>query len=564
MTDSAHHGDSGIARTARILRFLLKYRRAGVFTGLDLDAIAADQTAEPTVHGKPEEFVADLEALGPTFVKIGQSLSTRPDMVPPAYLHALERMQDHVAATPFADMRAVLEDELGAPINKVFEHFDETPLGTASLAQVYRATLHDGGDVAVKVQRPGVAEAVRGDLDLLAKLAGRADHLTDLGGRVHFADWVHEFRKALLGELDYRIEAENLDHFRERLRGYPQLLVPAPAWDLTRRRVLTMELLVGTKVTELSGLRRVEQKLDSLATALMRGYLDQAFVHGQIHADPHPGNLLVTTDGRLALFDLGMVAHVPPRLREHLLKLLFAAVDGRGEEVAEEAMAMSTRLQDFDGEHYLREVGQTVARYAAHSSAQGGLSEGRLLIELVRLATACGMRPPPEMSVLGKTLLNLEQVAHALDPELDVKAVVEAHLEHVMRGRLRKSFSAANLANEAMEVQALLREGPRKLVDILSLLADNRIQLRLTGLDESYLVQSLQKLANRITAGLITAALILASALMMRVDTQVHLFGYPAIAMVLFLVGVILGIALVLSVIFGDRKAKPHEERGAR
>lgn len=566
MTDSApqpDHQQGGLARTAQILRFLLKYRRAGVFTGLDLDDVTTDPVQQPQQEGKPEEFVADLEALGPTFVKIGQSLSTRPDMVPPDYLAALERMQDDVAATPFARMQAVLQDELGVKPHKVFETFDETPLGTASLAQVYRATLHDGRAVAVKVQRPGVAEAVRGDLDLLAKLASRADQMTDLGGRMHFADWVHEFRKTLLAELDYRVEAENLDRFGEHLRSYRELIVPAPIWDLTRTRVLTMELVRGTKVTELSGLRRTEQKMDTLASALMRGYLDQVFVHGEIHADPHPGNLLVTDDGRLALFDLGMVAHVPPRQREQLLKLLFAAVDGRGEEVAGEAIAMGTRLQDFDGERFLREVGQMVARYAAHSGSQG-LSEGRLMLELVRLSTACGLRTPPEMSVLGKTLLNLEQVSHALDPDLDVKAVVESHLEQVMRGRLRKTFSAANLASELIEVQALLREAPRKVTDILSLLADNRLQVRLAGLDESFLVESLQKLANRITAGLITAALIVASAMMMRVDTDTRLFGYPAIAMVLFLIGAGLGIALVLSALFGDRKAKPHEERGPR
>ncbi len=555
--------EGSVARTAHILHFLLKYRRAGVFTGLELDGTGINDIAPPDTEGKPEEFVADLEALGPTFIKIGQSLSTRPDMMPPAYLEALERMQDDVAPVAFEQMRAVLEDELGVRMHKVYETFDETPLGTASLAQVYRATLHDGRAVAVKIQRPGVAESVRGDLDLLAKLAGRADSITDLGGRMHFADWVHEFRKTLLGELDYRVEAENLDRFGEHLAEFPELVVPAPVWDLTRHRVLTMELITGTKVTEISGLRRTEQKMDHLAAALMRGYLDQVFVHGEIHADPHPGNLLVTDDGRLALFDLGMVAHVPPKQRDRLLKLLFAAVDGRGEEVAGEAIAMSTRLKDFDSERFIREVGQSVSRYAAHSSSLG-LSEGRLMLEIVHLATNCDLRTPPEMAVLGKTLLNLEQVSHALDPELDVKAVVEDHLEHVMRGRLRKSFSIANLASELIEVQTLVREGPRKLSDILSLLADNRIQVRLTGLEESHVVESLQKVANRITAGVITAALILASAMMMRVHTQTHLFGYPAIAMVLFLIGAVLGVILVLSALLSDRKAKPHEEPGPR
>src|SRR5687767_12514026 len=444
----------GLARSAQILRFLLKYRSAGVFSGLDLDAAVAQADQPLPAEGKPEEFVRDLEALGPTFIKIGQALSTRPDMVPAPYLAALERMQDNVEPIGFDEVRAVVEEELGVRISKAFAEFEESPLGAASLAQVHRATLRDGRRVAVKVQRPGITEVIVADLDALASLAGKADRITDLGRRLRFADWVHEFRKTLLAELDYRTEAENLDRFNEHFAGYPELFVPAPIWDLTRARVLTMELVDGTKATELSGLRRTEQKLGGLATTLMRAYLDQVFVHGEIHADPHPGNLLVTHDGRLALLDLGMVAHVPPKQRERLLKLLFAAVDGRGEEVAIEAIALGTRLEDFDDGRFVREVGQTVARYAAHSGSQS-LSEGRLLLEVVRMATACGLRTPPEMSLLGKTLLNLEQVAKALDPELDVKRVVEDHLEHVMRKRMRKAFSPANLASELMEVQSL-------------------------------------------------------------------------------------------------------------
>ncbi len=310
-------------------------------------------------------------------------------------------------------------------------------------------------------------------------------------------------------------------------------------------------------------MRRTEQPLDVLASALMRGYLDQVFVHGEIHADPHPGNLLVSDDGRLALFDLGMVAHVPPKQRERLLKLLFAAVDGRGEEVANEAIAMGTRLEDFDEERLMREVGQLVARYAAHGGSQM-LSEGRMMLELVRLATVCGLRTPPELSLLGKTLLNLEQVSTALDPKLDVKKVVERHLEHVMRERLKKSLSPSNIASELIEMQALLRESPRKVSDILSLLAENKLQMRITGLEESHLMESLHKIGNRISAGVITASLILASAMMMRIDTTNRLLGYPAIALVLFLVGVALGLTIVLSAMFGDQKAKPHEERGPR
>lgn len=564
MTDSNTPSHShGLARKAQILGFLLKYRNAGVFS-FDMDPpLPGAGVPESSGDSHPEQFVSDLEALGPTFVKLGQSLSTRPDMVPPEYLAALERMQDNVDPLPFQSVQEVIERELGMRPDRVFSRIDEAPLGCASLAQVHRAWLRDGREVAVKVQRPDIAGVIAEDLDLLATLAGQADRMTEIGRRMHFADWVGEFRKSLSAELDYRVEAQNLDRFAGHFARYPELSVPAPVWDLTRTRMLTMELVHGTKVTDISGIRRTEQDMGHLAGTLLRAYLDQVFVHGEIHADPHPGNMLLTPDGRLALFDLGMVAHVPPRQRDRLLKLLFAAVDGRGEEAAAESIAMGTRLEDFDEARYVREVSQLVARYAARSETQG-ITEGRLVLELVRFSASCGLRTAPELSLLGKTLLHLEQVSTALDPALDVRRVMESHLESVMRGRLRKSFSAASLASEAMELQALVREAPRKIGDVLSLMADNRMQVRVTGLEEARLLDSLHKIANRITAGLVTAALIIGAALLMRVDGGPRLLGYPALALVLFVVAAAIGLVLVGSALFGDRRPRPHEETGPR
>lgn len=550
----------GLARTAQIVSFLFKYRAAGVFSGLDLPSETA--VADDTDTG-PEAFVDDLEALGPTFIKIGQALSTRPDMVPADYLLALQRIQDNVQPLPFDVVRDTVESALGARLGKIFETFDEVPLGAASIGQVHAATLRDGRRVAVKVQRPDISAGIHADLQALAGLADKADRFTDLGRRVRFADWVSEFGKTLLRELDYRTEAENLQRFHEHLEAYPTLFVPRPLWDLTSSEVLTMELVDGIKVTDVSGLRRTEEPLGELAGTLMRGYLDQMFIHGEIHADPHPGNLLLTTDGRLALLDLGMVVHVPPRRRDQLLKLLFAAVDGRGEDVAQEVVAMGTRLEDFDEDRFVREVGQRVARYAA-ASGRSSQSEGRLVLDVTVMATACGLRVPPELSLLGKTLLNLEAVSQALDPHLDVKRVVEEHLDHVMRERMRKSLSLAHLASEAMELQSLVRGAPRKISDILGLLAENRLQVQLTGLEESRLMENLQKIANRISAGIITAALILGSVMLMRVETESRLFGYPALALVMFLLAAALGVGIVASALLRDRRARPREERGVR
>ena len=547
----------GMNRRSQILRLLLRYRNSGVFSGMNLDAGAVHDVPP---EGNPEQFVTDLESLGPTFVKLGQMLSTRPDMVPVEFATALERMQENVAPIPVERVAAIIEKELGASVSKLFASFDPVPLGCASIAQVHRAELHDGRQVAVKVQKPEVAAQLRSDLDVLRSFALAADHLTQVGRRVRLRDWLNEFAKTLMQELDYQAEAENLQRFGQHLKPFKPLWVPQPIWDYCSHRVLTMELAQGVRVDMIPDVRRTEQPMAPLAAALIRGYVDQIFVHGEIHADPHPGNLRVTPAGRLAIFDLGMVAHMPPRLRERLLKLLFAAVDGRGEEVADEIIGISTRLEFFDEERYLRETGQIIARYAANSS----FSEGRVVLDLVRIATASGLRTPPELSLLGKALLNLETVCRMLSPDLDTRRIVEKQLQHVMRARLKKSLSAANLASEAMEMQQLLRDGPRKMTDILALLAENRLQMKVTGLEESRLMENLQKIANRVSAGIVTAALILAAAMMMKVDTGWHLFGYPAIAFTLMLIGVVLGLGIILSALIFDRRARSKEERGHR
>lgn len=550
-----------MSRRQQILRLLLRYRNSGVFSGLQLDGEPPRGTPLPE-DADPAQFVADLEALGTTFVKLGQVLSTRPDMIPLEYVAALERMQEQVAPIPVEQVRAVIEEELEAPVGKLFAVFDPEPLGCASIAQVHRAVLHDGREVAIKVQKPDVAAQLRSDIAVLRSFASAADHLTRVGRRVRFADWLDEFATTLRMELDYEAEAANLARFGQHLAPYPELWVPQPLWDLCRRRVLTMELVHGVRVDAIPPVRRTEQSMQPLAAALVRGYLDQIFVHGEIHADPHPGNLRVTDDQRLAVFDLGMVAHVPPRLRERLLKVLFAAVDGRGEEVADEIIGISTRLEDYDEERYLRLTGQMIARYAANDT----LSEGRVVLEIVRIATACDLRTPPELSLLGKALLNLEGACRLLAPELDTRGVVERQLQHVMRARLVKSLSMANVASEAMELQQLLRTGPRRVSDILSLVAENRLQMKVTGLEESRLMENIQKVANRIAAGLITAALLLSSALLMRVPSHFSLLGYPAFAMLLFLVGVVIGLGLIVSALLFDRRtrARAREERGHR
>jgi len=551
-------------RMAAIGGFLLKYRKAGILSGAaNDDPLAAEVERDPTqadASANPEQFVKDLEQLGPTFVKIGQALSTRPDFVPQPYIDALERMQDDVAPVDTKTMRAIIEEELGVRINKLFETFDDEPIGSASLAQVYAATLRDGRPVAVKVQRPGVADTLREDLDALQKLTGAANVVSKAPSKYGLGDWIDEFRKTLSGEIDYRREAENLEAFARNLVDYPNIRVPEPIWDYSTRRVLTMQRIAGVKVTKISELRRIEPDagLPALSCDLTRAYLDQVFVHGLIHADPHPGNVLLTDTNKLALLDLGMVAHVAPRMREQLLKLLLAVLDGRGEFAAEIFMHLSTRLEDFNEAAFTRETSRLVGQYM-HSSDPALHSEGRLLLELTRVATSNNLRPPAELPLLGKTLLNLDAVSSALDPRQETRTTIEGHLQDLLTTNVKQTFSPHRLAGELLEVQDLLHEAPRRLSSLLRTLSDNRFRVHLAGLEEA--IESMQKIANRITTGVITAGLIIGAAMVMRIPSTLTLFGYPALALVFFLIAFVLGTTLVGSMIMSDRKAKPKEER---
>ena len=425
------------------------------------------------------------------------------------------------------------------------------------IGEQYRAALPDGRAVAVKVQRPDVEAAIKRDLDLLLKIARGLDRYTRIGQRLKLQDWIGEFRESLLRELDYNAEADNLERFAEHLRPYESLLVPLPIRSHLVPTVLTMQLVRGRRID--SAPRPVaDDHADALASELVRAYLDQALLHGEIHADPHPGNLLVTDDGRLALLDLGMVANVSPQRRDQLMRMLLGVADGRGEDVADELATIGEPLEAFDRAGLQRDVARLVARYT--TGEQPAPTEGRLLLELVRLSTVHGLRPAAELSLLGKALLNLDASRALLAPDLVVRDLIATHLSRIAADRLREGLNSARFVDSLHQVQALVAGAPKRLDSLLAILAENRLQVRITGLEEARLVENLQKIANRIAAGVIVAALILASALVVRAGPAAGVPGYSAIAIGLFLLATALGLTMVVQALRTDRSAPPRRE----
>jgi predicted unusual protein kinase regulating ubiquinone biosynthesis (AarF/ABC1/UbiB family) len=546
-----------LGRYRDIGRLLLKYGRSDLVRQAGLDSALVDDLDDGSpefaaARSKGDELAADLERMGPTFIKLGQLLSTRADLLPQPYLDGLARLQDSLEPFPFEVARDIIEDELGVRLSRMYDDFDETPMAAASLGQVHAAVLRGGRPVVVKVQRPGIRRQVFDDLEVLESLAERLETHTQQGRLFAATDLLAQFRRSMLDELDYRKEAGHLVRLGQIVADRDRLVVPAPYDDFTTGRVLTMDRIDGRKVTELSPLARLDIDGPLLARELFEAYLDQILVEGFFHADPHPGNVLLTRDGRLGLIDLGMVARVTPEMRDRLIRLLLAVGERRGEEVARIAASMSQPIDGCDQHRFTADVAELVERNAV--STVGQLDAGRLVLDLTRACGAAGLRPPPELSMVGKALLNLDLVARILDPDVAPVRIVQDRAVELARGGITPSLSG--VLNAAMEARDFAEQLPGRVNRAMDALASGQFELRVDAFDETAFLRGLHRMSNRVATGLLLAALIVGAALLSNVKTTARVAGYPAIAFVLFMIAAVGGLFLVGSILLEDRRLR--------
>jgi ubiquinone biosynthesis protein len=550
-------------------RIFVRYGRSDLAVGGGLEAGLLEGEQAPSEGrggdgdraGKAEGLAGDLESMGPTFVKAGQLLSTRSDLLPVEYLVALSRLQDGVEPFDSHEAERILAEELGVRISKAFSRFDSKPVASASLGQVHYAEMRDGRPVAVKIQRPGVRQQVASDLEAMEKVAEVMATRTELGERFDLVAMVGEFRRSLTDELDYRQEARNLERLGENLRKFDRLLVPRPIMDFTTSRVLVMEWVEGVKVTSLRPLGRMELDGEELASQLFEAYLQQVLVDGFFHADPHPGNLSLTADHRIALLDLGMVARVSSGLQEKMVRFLMAVSEGDGEEAAQVAMKLGEPGPDFDEIGFVTSVTELVDRQQGVVAKD--IELGKVVLGVIRTASEHGVRVPGDLSMLGKTLLNLDRVGRTLDPEFDPNEAIRTHVAGILRQRMWKQASPGRIAASLLEMNDFVQELPTRLNKSLDLLASNRVRFKVDAFDEVYMMEGLQKVANRITLGLVMAALVVGAALLMQVETNFTVLGYPGLAMILFMGAVAGGVALVVSIVRSDETStRSHDRTG--
>ena len=534
-------------------------------------------------------FRKRLVELGPAYIKLGQVMSTRPDLLPPPYIAELEKLQDEVAAIAFTDVQRTVEEELGGRLSKLFSTFDVEPLGVASLGQVHAAQLRDERDVVVKVQRPGIREQLTDDVAFFNQLARFLTDHTDAGGRVDLVSVIDQLERALADELDYRIEARNVATFRRSLAEFPRILVPRVVEAYSTARVLTTERIFGVKIADVSPITRLEHDFEPVAEELTRAYLKMVTIDGHFHADPHPGNVFIvmpTTanpltpaqvagnerrererpavtalskvehqavkkaqpepadiDVRLALIDFGMTAKLSASLREVIARLLLAVADNRGDEAAELLIEIGEPLPGFDRRAFSREAAAILARDV--DLTVGELDVGKVLFQLVDTSFRNRLRVPAELTLLAKAMFNLDAITRALQTSYSPIPTMREFAGQIIADRAKRDLSPRRMIQLVAEGTEVALALPRRLDIITRRLANNDFEWKHDVPQLTLLMEALQKVANRIFSGVVLAGLLIASAMLLPSRRMLGTIG--------FIIAGAVGIWMVLSIAWTDR-----------
>lgn len=512
-----------------------------------------DDTPEPLhadVAARAQAFTAKLKEMGPTYVKFGQILSTRHDIVPAEYIRELEVLQDDVEPFSFAEVEKIVEEELGVRLSKAFTEFGSTPIAAASLGQVHWATLRDGREVVVKIQRPNVKEQIREDLDIFAEMARALDRWTSLGEKMELTRTVEQARKTMLQELNYRLEAANIELMRRNLVEFEDIYVPAVIRDYTTARVLTTEFVDGKKISRISPLAVVDHDYSSLARTITHAYLKQICVDGVWHSDPHPGNIFLAGD-KLVLLDFGMMGRIGTEMQDDITKLLLSVTENRGKDAASVCLNMGLTTEGFDRRTFERDITDFVTTY--HDADLERANTGQLIFAILSVANRNHVQLPAELAMLAKTLLHLDEITRTLDPDYNPREVIRDYAERLISQKVAQKFHPRNFYAPMLDLNELAMELPRRTREILNQLTEGQLSMQIQVSQLDSLIRGMQRIANRITIGVIVAALIIGSSMMMQVRTRSTLFGYPSLAVIGYLIASAIGLYLVITILVKDR-----------
>jgi len=442
-----------------------------------------------------------LQELGPTFVKLGQIASTRPDLLPEEIIRELEKLQDQVPPFSFEEVRNIVQQELGDDLNKIFRQFADVPLAAASIGQVHQAILHSGEKVAVKIQRPNIANVIETDLEILQDLAILAERRLEWAARYQIRDMVDEFSRSLRAELDYTIEARNAEKISNQFKNDPNIYIPKVFWEYSTKKVLTMEYVEGVKFNELERLKQNGYNLKKLAERLAKAIFQQIFIEGFFHGDPHPGNVLVLPREVIAFIDFGMVGRLNPEMKYHFSSLVIALMQQSTDGVIKSICQMGLVPDDVNLMQLRDDVEQLREKY--YHVPLSKISLGEAVNDLFRVAFRHSIRIPRDLTLLGKTLLTVEGMVEKLDPDFSILDIAEPFGRQLLKERLRPKNVAEVVWKRVSDYGEMLIGFPKNMKELTSLIKQGKLHLEIDVPELDHFLKKLDQISNRLSFSIV-------------------------------------------------------------
>lgn len=487
-----------------------------------------------------------LEELGPTFIKMGQILSTRPDLLPVEFIRELPKLQDNVPPFPFSDVKEIIEKELQKSPDQVFQSFDEHPLAAASIGQVHKARTFNGEEVVVKIQRPHIHRTIEVDLEIMLHLASLMEKHIQGWEIQHPTKIVEEFARTLEKELDYTLEAAYMERFARQFVDEPTIYIPRIYQEATNTRILTMEYISGIKASDIDKLE--EADLDRCKIAL-RGFdliMKQIFVHGFFHADPHPGNLFILPDNIICFVDFGMIGRINMKVREDFANLIMSIVH-RNEAKATDALLRLTISEDTDYQSIERDVSEFMDKHCYRPLKDVEL--GKLLHQLLEMVARHRLSIPPDLYLMIKALSTVEGLGRALDPDFDVIQQAAPFVRRIKIDRLHPRRIAGEIAESGTELVHLLTEIPGEIRELFKLARQGKVKIEFKHRGLEPMLASHDRISNRIAFAIVLASLVIGSALIVLSDLPPKWHEIPIIGILGFLGAGIMGFWLLVSIL---------------
>jgi len=536
------HGFGELVDTLELLPYLSLPRRV----------LRRDKPA-PSPLGVPHRLRLALEELGPTFIKLGQVLSTRPDLLPTAYITELAKLQDTVPPASWGRIRTQIDGELGVPLEELFSDFEPVPIAAASLAQVHAATLPDGTPVVVKVQRPDIQTLIETDLEILFDLARLIQERTALGAIYDLLGIAEEFATTLRAELDFLREGRNADRFRANFVDEPYLHIPRVHWDFTTRRILVLERIDGIKIDDVEALDAAGYNCRHIALNAARMLIKEVLDDGFFHADPHPGNFVVMPGKVIGAMDFGMVGHLSQRVRTDLIRLYVVAVQMDEEGIVDQLVHMGVVSGTLDRQGLQRDIARLLRKY--HGMPLKVIRAREVVEDIMPIAFRHNLRLPSDLWLLGKTLAMMEGVGLKLVPDFDIFAVSEPYVRRFVRHLASPHAWGPALLKGASDWAELMRIIPRVSSQVLTRVERGEMEITLSHKGLSQALARLDQLANRLSLSILLAALIVGLALLVPIFNLGEQWNLPTIVVILGFVGVsLLGLWLIFSIWRSSRK----------